>query len=56
MYTYRVNSEQRMIGTILYVTDNSDTHYQLPEPVLSPILLAGTITDSFHCSGNSSLF
>ena len=39
-----------MLGKILYVVGKSDIS------VLSPFLWMGTMTDSFHSSGSSSLF
>ena len=45
-----------MLDKILYVVGKSDMPLQLLQSVLSPFLWIGTIIDSFHSSGNSSLF
>jgi len=50
--TYEVKFETRILDKILYVVANSAILLQLLHSVLSP----GTVMDSFHCCGNSSLF
>ena len=44
-----------MLDKILYVKSNSDMPLLLLQYVLSPFIYVGTIIDSFHSSGNSSL-
>ena len=44
-----------MLDNILYVVDTSDMTLQLLQSVLSPFLNVGTLIDSFHSPGNSSL-
>ena len=54
---YGVNLDCRMWDKILYVVGKSDTPLWLRQSVLSPFLQTGRcIIDSFHTSGNSSLF
>ena len=45
-----------MLDKILYVVGKSDVPLWLLHSVLSPFLWMGTMTDSFHSSGSSSLF
>jgi hypothetical protein len=54
---YGTNLERRIYDKMLYEIDSSDIPRQLfIQSVLSPFLWIGTIIDSFHWSGNSSLF
>jgi len=45
-----------MLEKILYVAGKSDMPLQLLHSVLPPFLWMGTMTDSYHSSGSSSLF
>ena len=45
-----------MLDKILYVVGKSDMLLWLLQFVLSPFLYIGTMIDSYHSSGNSSLF
>jgi hypothetical protein len=53
---YELNRERRIFYNILYEVDSSDIPRQLLLSVLSPVSWFGTIIDSFHWPGNSSLF
>jgi hypothetical protein len=45
-----------MLDKILYVVGKSVKPLQLLQSVLSPFLWIGTMVDSFHSPGSSSLF
>ena len=45
-----------MLDKMSYLVDNSDVPLQLLMFVISPFLQIDTVIDSFHSSGNSSLF
>jgi hypothetical protein len=45
-----------MSDKIVYEVDKSDMPLQLIQSILLPFLQKGTMIDSFHSSGNSSLF
>ena len=54
--TYGINLDSRMLDKIFYVAGKSNMPLWLLQSFVSPFLYTGKMIESFHSSGNSSLF
>ena len=53
---YGLNLDRRMLDKILYVLGKSDMQLKLLQSLISPFFYICSLIESFHSSGNFSLF